>query len=79
MPEFNVACTRSCLLSRVNFVGRPHLTGKPKTEAFRASGGVKASRIQVNLKASKSLILVYSTFSATPREAGFSELFAYIL
>ena len=47
MPEFNAACTRSCLLSRVNFVGRPHLTGKPKTEAFRASGGVKASRIQV--------------------------------
>jgi nicotinamide-nucleotide adenylyltransferase len=30
----------------VIFVGRAHLTGKPKTEAFRASGGVKASRIQ---------------------------------
>jgi hypothetical protein len=47
MPEFNAAFTGPCLLSRVNFVGRLHLAGKPKTEAFRASGGVKASRIQV--------------------------------
>jgi hypothetical protein len=47
MPEFNVACSKSCLLRQVNFAGRPHLAGKPKTEAFRASGGVKVSRIQV--------------------------------
>jgi hypothetical protein len=46
MPELNAACTRSCLLGRVNFVGLPPLYRKAKTEAFRASGGVKASRIQ---------------------------------
>jgi hypothetical protein len=46
MPELNAASTRSCLLGRVNFAGWPHLTGEPETEAFRASGGVKVSRIQ---------------------------------
>jgi hypothetical protein len=48
MPELNAACTKSCLLGRVNFAEWPHLTGMPKTEAFRASGGVKALRIQVS-------------------------------
>jgi predicted nucleotidyltransferase len=44
MPEFNVACTGSWQLSRLNFVGGLHLTDTPKTEIFRASEGVKASR-----------------------------------
>jgi len=46
MPEFNVACAVSRLLNWVNSVGPPHFNEKPKTEAFRASEGVKGSRIQ---------------------------------
>jgi hypothetical protein len=46
MTGFNVACSESSLLGRVNFVELPHFTENPKTDAFRASGGVKASRIQ---------------------------------
>jgi hypothetical protein len=47
MPGFNVADNVTCLLNRVNFVGRPPPAGMQKTGAFRAGEGVKASRIQI--------------------------------
>jgi hypothetical protein len=46
MPGFNVADVVTCLLRRVNFIGRTEFTGMQKTEAFPAVDGMKASRIQ---------------------------------
>src|SRR5512141_1795784 len=46
MPGFNVADVVTCQIRRVNFVGRPEPAGMQQTEAFRAGGGVKTSRIQ---------------------------------
>jgi hypothetical protein len=50
MPGSIVVCAVSCRLCRVNFEGQVLPICKAKTEAFRASGGLNASRIQVVLK-----------------------------
>jgi hypothetical protein len=46
MPGFIVVYVVSLLLCRVNFAVMLTPANKPKTEAFRASEGVNASRIQ---------------------------------
>ncbi len=49
-PEYRnerYAGVPTSLLPLLAFVGVPHVTYMQRIEAFRASGGVKASRIQV--------------------------------
>jgi hypothetical protein len=48
MPGSIAACAVSCRLCRVNFAGAVTRSDKAETEAFQASGGLNASRIQVN-------------------------------
>jgi hypothetical protein len=49
MPGSIAACAVSCRLCQVNFAGAATRSDKAETEAFQASEGLNASRIQVNI------------------------------
>ena len=46
MPGAIAACAVSCWLCLMNFAGAVTWSDKAETEAFQASGGMNASRIQ---------------------------------
>src|SRR5512136_953806 len=66
MPGSIVGYVVSLQLCRVNFTGMLIPTNKPKTEAFRASEGLNASRIQVSFNDELLFLTVPAVSAGVP-------------